>query len=112
MNPNLKGRKMSTETGNTASDMNLQALPGRISDAHRNLRETIERVCALEDFLFGSQVRGATAETQKEPDTGVLRKCFDNTNKMNNSILELNDRIEGMLTKLGAQDIIPPPERM
>ena len=85
----------------TATKACLEVLPRSISDAHRRLRHVIDRLCVLEDFLVGSQVRDVGPETDKEPPGGVIDKCFCNLAEIGKSIGECDGQLGHIIDKLG-----------
>lgn len=92
------------------AEMNLEALPRSINGTHDRLRTAMKQLCVLEDFLFGSQFKEVSPDKLKEPDNGVLHKCFNGVDEMNCSIREFHDKVESILSRLGAQEKPPTPE--
>ena len=84
------------------SKRSLDMLPLRIADAHRRLRDAIDTLCVLEDFLLGVQVREVAAKPEREVPSGVVDNCFDNLKGICNSIQECHTQLRDIIEKLGA----------
>lgn len=80
----------------------LEVLPRRISDVHRDLRDVIDTLCVLEDFLLGSQVRDVGSGEDKATPSGVVERCFDHVTATGNSIKECHDQLRHIIEMLGA----------
>ena len=89
-------------TGEGQTKRSLDVLPQRIANVHGCLRDTIDTLCILEDFLFGGQVREVAEKPDKEPPSGVVDECFDNLAAINNSIQQCHDQLRHIIDKLGA----------
>lgn len=89
----------------TASAVSLEILPRNIGDAHRRLCQVIERLCVLEDFLLGSQVREHAPERKKEPEIGVVNHCFENLGQVVVSIEECYKQLGVIIKRLGVPNI-------
>lgn len=99
--------------GQTAPVVNLNALPRSIYDTHRRLRQAIDKLCMLEDFLLGEKPRAGESEEKKLLANSFVDKCFANLHQINNSIAECHDQLVGIINKLGVPDIkeVNMPER-
>ena len=94
----------------TASVVNLNALPRSINDANQRLLLAIEIIYVLEDFLLGSQVRDCAPKAKKEK-VSIVQRCFDNLAEISNSIEECHNRLGNITEKLGIPDIKEPEIR-
>lgn len=89
-------------TGEGQDKRSLDVLPKRIGDAHRALRNTVDTLCVLEDFLLGVQVREAAPKVDREAPSGVVDKCFDNLTGISNTIEQCHDQLRHIIEKVGA----------
>lgn len=92
--------------GKETANRSLDVLPRSISDVHRCLRDAIDTLCVLEDFLLGSQVREVAPGVDKEAPSGVVEKCFDNVTGISNTIEQCHNQLRHIINKLG----VPSPE--
>ena len=88
--------------GEGQANRSLDVLPQSISDVHGHLRNAIDTLCVLEDFLLGSQVRDVQSTEGREPPSGVVDKCFDNVTAISNRINECHEQLRHIMEKLGA----------
>lgn len=88
--------------GTGEAKRSLEVLPRRISDAHRHLRDAIDTLCVLEDFLLGAQVRDVGPDVESEAPSGVVDKCFDNLTGISNAVEQFHNKLRQIIEKLGA----------
>ena len=87
--------------GAVESKRSLDVLPQKINESHRCLREAMEKLCVLEEFLLGDQVREVAPGEDREPPSGVVDRCFDNLAGISNSIDQFHGQLIQIIDKLG-----------